>query len=318
MKHVTAHMPICLFALTVMLASPLVAPADDFDDLPCRFPPAARIVAIGDVHGDLEATQRAFRLAGAIDEEGNWIGGDLVVVQVGDQIDRGDEEQDVLDWLQALTIEARQSGGALHVLNGNHELMNAKLDLRYVTPAGYLDFEDAVEVDDADSLLTTFEEEQRARVAAFRPGGPYARLLAERNVAIIVGETVFVHGGLVPEHAEYGLERMNREVRSWLLGLSPEPELFARKGSPVWDRHYSDEVDEADCSLLARTLEILGARRMVVGHTVQEEGITSYCGGAVWCIDVGIARHYGGELEVLEIMGGQVRTLSEEHAATGR
>jgi hypothetical protein len=142
-------------------------------------------------------------------------------------------------------------------------------------------------------------------------------LLAERNVAIIVGQTVFVHGGIVPEHARYGLERLNREVRSWLLGLSPEPELFAKKGSPVWDRHYSLDVDEADCSMLAETLELLGARRMVVGHTVQENGITSYCGGSVWCIDVGMARHYGGEPQVLEIMGCQVRTLSEEPAAVG-
>ncbi len=310
-------MTINILALIAMLVLPEVASADTIDDLPSRFPPATRIIAIGDVHGDLEATRRALRLAGAVDEGGNWIGGDLVVVQTGDQLDRGDEEQEILDWFRKLTIEAREAGGAFHVLNGNHELMNAKLDLRYVTPGGYIDFEDAVEVDDADSLLATYEEGERARAAAFRPGGPYARLLAERNVAVIVGQTVFVHGGIVPEHARYGLERLNREVRSWLLGLSPEPELFARKGSPVWDRHYSHDVDEADCSILAETLEMLGARRMVVGHTVQEDGITSYCGGSVWCIDVGIARHYGGDLQVLEIVGDQVRTLSEEPAAVG-
>jgi hypothetical protein len=46
-----------------------------------------RIVAFGDVHGDLEATRSALRLARAIDEEDRWIGGELIVVQTGDQLD---------------------------------------------------------------------------------------------------------------------------------------------------------------------------------------------------------------------------------------
>lgn len=54
-------------------------------------PAAPRIVAFSDVHGDIEAARAALRLAGAIDDEDRWIGGDLVVVQTGDQLDRGDE-----------------------------------------------------------------------------------------------------------------------------------------------------------------------------------------------------------------------------------
>jgi hypothetical protein len=48
---------------------------------------------------------------------------------------------------------------------------------------------------------------------------------------------------------------------------------------------------------------------MVVGHTVQEEGITSACGGRVWRIDTGMSSHYGGPLEVLQIEGDSVRVL---------
>ena len=57
---------------------------------------------------------------------------------------------------------------------------------------------------------------------------------------------------------------------------------------------------------------MLGAKRIIVGHTVQETGITSYCDGRVWCIDVGLAKHYGGELQVLEIQGDQVRVLTSK------
>jgi hypothetical protein len=40
---------------------------------------------------------------------------------------------------------------------------------------------------------------------------------------------------------------------------------------------------------------------MVVGHSVQDHGITSACGDTVWRIDVGLARLYGGPIEVLEL-----------------
>ena len=38
----------------------------------------------------------ATELAGAVDEGLRWIGGDLVIVQLGDQLDRGDSDRVVL------------------------------------------------------------------------------------------------------------------------------------------------------------------------------------------------------------------------------
>ena len=60
--------------------------------MPTRFPAPPRLLAFGDVHGDLQATRQALRLAGAIDAHDRWVGGPLVVVQTGDQLDRGDDE----------------------------------------------------------------------------------------------------------------------------------------------------------------------------------------------------------------------------------
>ena len=109
-----------------------------------------RIVAFGDVHGDLDATRSALRLAGAIDEEDQWVGGKLVVVQTGDQLDRGDDEQEILDLFDELRVQADAAGGAFHALLGNHELMNVRGDLRYVTEGGFADVSDAVEFDEND------------------------------------------------------------------------------------------------------------------------------------------------------------------------
>src|SRR5690242_9803231 len=59
---------------------------------PIGLPAPERLVAIGDLHGDLDATRAVLRLAGAIGDGDKWTGGKLVVVQTGDQLDRGDGE----------------------------------------------------------------------------------------------------------------------------------------------------------------------------------------------------------------------------------
>jgi hypothetical protein len=268
-----------------------------------------RIVAFGDVHGDLNATRSALRLAGAIDENDRWAGGDLIVVQTGDQLDRGDDEQAILDLFERLRMEAASAGGAFHALLGNHELMNAEGDLRYVTEGGFADFEDAIEYDPADPRLAEFEPVQRARMAALLPGGKYARLLAERRLILLLGDNVFVHGGVLPAHVAYGIDRINRETQEWLRGEIEYPAILDGSESPEWTRLFSRDPDAAACEVLAQVLEQLGARRMVMGHTIQEGGIASACDGQAWRIDVGMAARYGGPVEVLEIVGAAARVL---------
>jgi hypothetical protein len=291
---------------------PADQPADPPRDLPSRFPEPRRIVAIGDLHGDLEATRRALKLAGAIDDRDHWIGGDLVLVQTGDQLDRGDGEQAILDLFVRLAEEARSAGGAVHALVGNHELWNASLNFRDVTPGGLADFEDAVPKSAIDSVPTSIEPAKRARAAAFRPGGPYARVLAGRNTIVIIGKNVFVHGGVRPAFVDYGIERVNAEVRSWLLGKSPRPEFVESRNGPTWTRLYSSDPDTAACDTLAIVLERLSAKRMIVGHTIQEGGIASFCDGKIWGIDVGMSAFSGGNPQVLEIVGDSVRVIREE------
>jgi hypothetical protein len=281
------------------------------DDPAKRHPAAPRIVAIGDVHGDLAATRRALRLAGAIDHADRWIGGSLVVVQTGDQLDRGDDERAILELFDRLIDEARRAGGAFHPLNGNHELMNALLDLRYVTEGGYTDFAGSVEPYEPDSLLSAYAPEQRDRVAAFRPGGRYARMLARRNTIVVVGDNVFVHGGVLTEHAAYGIERINAEIRAWLRGEGVQPQWVRGADAPIWTRLYSFEPGEEACTTVAEALAILDARRMIVGHSVHRQGVTSYCDGRIWAIDVGLAAYYGGPMEILEIRGDRISPLRE-------
>jgi hypothetical protein len=254
-----------------------------------------RLVAIGDLHGDLGGTRSALKAAGAIDDADTWIGGSLVIVQTGDILDRGDDESKILDLFERLASEAKAAGGAIIQLNGNHELMNAAHDFRYVTPGGMRDF-------------------GGDRTRAFDPGGPWSKKLAKFNVVAIVGGTVFSHAGVLGEWATQ-LDEVNLSSRCWLDGqagsASEPPSALTSEDSPVWTRAYG-LPDAVDCAALSAVLTRLGAQRMVVGHTVQREGITSACDGKLWRIDVGLAVGYGGPIQVLEVIGapGAPRVLS--------
>ncbi len=278
-------------------------------------PGAARVVAIGDVHGDIAATRTALELAGAINDKDEWIGGKLVVVQTGDQLDRGDDEPEILDLFEALEKKAKAAGGRFYALNGNHEVLNVAADFRYVTEGGFVDYKDAKPTTGSvKRRVQTLDPKMRGRAAAFLPGGPQAKRLARRPIGIVVGDTAFAHGGILPGHMRYGLGRINEETRKWMEGQTAKaPEMLENQDSPIWTRAYSDgEPSARSCAALGRALGMLKAKRMVVGHTVQKGGITSGCSGQVWRIDVGLAKHYGGKPQVLEIKGGAVTAIGKD------
>ena len=271
-----------------------------------------RVVAIGDIHADLGALRLALRTAGAINARDEWIGGVLTVVQLGDLIGRSDEERPVLDFVFDLQRRARQGGGTVHALIGNHEVMGGRLDNQAVGPNPFPDWESVPDLRRDDPRLRHLDPHERARGAALMPGGPYARRLAGFPVVLKLGETVFVHGGVVPRWARYGIDRINREVRDWLMGQTAEPDsaLGVDNGDrEMWTREFSGNVTRTDCALLDESLKILGARRMIVAHTVLAE-ITSACNGRLWAVDVGMSRAYGGSVQVLEILDDtKVRVL---------
>jgi hypothetical protein len=281
---------------------------------PRDVPPApARIVAIGDLHGDLDATKRVLRLAGATDAKGAWIGGKLMVVQTGDEIDRGDGDRAILDLFEALKVEAAKAGGEVVAMAGNHEVMNASFDFRYVTPGAFTTFADVKPKNDGvAAALQHVDAPSRGRAAAFAPGGPYATMIAKRPVIYRSGDTMFVHGGILPKHVKYGVDRLNDDARAYLLGEKSEPpRMLVGEDGPLWSRMYSAAPGREECATLNETLHLLGAKRMVMGHTVQRNGINAACDGKAWRIDVGMSKVYEGPIQALAIEGDTVTVLKE-------
>ena len=185
-----------------------------------------------------------------------WTGGDTIVVQLGDILDRGDAEIASLMLLRQLGRQAEREGGAVHVLNGNHEGLNVCGDFRcarhvisawhsgvfaaekgvttshhsscvqfrafvevfcgcrYVTSGAFT--ESGMIMGLSGAQLQDLEMLVRARLALYTPGQPMAMELSKNPTVLIVNDTVFAHGGLLPEHAEYGIEKINAEVAAWM------------------------------------------------------------------------------------------------------
>lgn len=276
-------------AASAAAASPAPA-ACSLSPLPLARPQPKRVVAIGDLHGDLAGARAALKAGGVIDDKDAWVGGDTVVVQTGDVLDRGDDEQEILDLLFKLEGEAKAAGGGFVFLLGNHELMNAAGDFRYVTPNAMHDFDDA---------------NNGPREKVLGPGGVYAKKLASHDVIAIVGDTIYAHAGVTGAFVTQ-VDTINMTSRCWLDGQAGGPRevpiAMSSEDSPVWTRAYG--LDPVDCAAAKAVLEKLGVKRMVVGHTVQKQGINAACDGAVWRIDVGLAKLYGGPIEVLELADG--------------
>jgi hypothetical protein len=77
---------------------------------------------------------------------------------------------------------------------------------------------------------------------------------------------------------------------------------------PTWYRNYARFKNEVTCTALRKTLDILGARYMVMGHTVVDQ-IKVMCDRAI-LIDTGnswAVRNHPSALEILQKDGITIR-----------
>ena len=195
-----------------------------FNDNECHvYPKVKKLVAIGDIHGDLTVAIKSLKLAGVIPlnipdnirniQKVNWTGKDTVVVQLGDQIDRVrpnklhnnlciEEDCEIVDdegsdlkivcLFERLHSQALKQGGALFSVYGNHELMNVEGDFRYVSPKEFKEFGNFFKGKLEYNSNVPFGYKER--VEAFKPGGNLSKRLANtRHSVLQVGSWVFVH-----------------------------------------------------------------------------------------------------------------------------
>ena len=282
-------------------------------------PAADNIIAIGDIHGDYKFALRLLVAAKVIqfDKKNNdikWIGNKTIVVQIGDQIDRcrpykstcddpqttkNDEASDIAILLlfNDLHKKASQHGGAVISLLGNHELMNVMGNMNYVSYKGVMQFGN------------TYEQGLTKRKELFAVGNKYAKLLACTRVSyLIVGEFIFIHGGLVPKFIDSldkngnNFYETNYYVRQWLLGYLQDSQIkHIVRSNPdtiFWDRilgsippNVAIKNNEVCEKYLEKVLSTFNLSGMIIGHTPQifkhNTGINGTCDDKLWRVDIG-------------------------------
>lgn len=310
-----------------------------------------RIVAIGDLHGDYEAYEALLNNAGLIDNRGRWSGGETILVQTGDVPDRGPDSLKIIEHLQQLQKKAPRKGGKVITLVGNHEAMNVTGDLRYVHPGEYKAFADrgsrqrrestynanreSLEAFylKQDSSLSSNEIKERwfeatplgklEHQAAWRPDGDVGEWIVNNPAVTIVGDSLFVHGGVSAKYVSFSVDEINAMVREALIARNTAPTsiLYDAEG-PFWYRGHvhtepmsaqKEAIQTAETTAVPAlsaseevdlVLDTFAVQRIVIGHTPSLTGIKASYGGKVIQIDTGIANYYGGTQSYLEIRDG--------------
>lgn len=297
--------------------------------------PLHRIVAIGDLHGDFAAWRDILRAAALVDAGGHWTGGDTVLVQTGDVVDRGPDSLKLVQDLMRLQQEAKRAHGQVIALVGNHEAMNVSGDLRYLTAADYAAFTDA---NSARRREMVYEANKAAIEAANRqhdpkmtddaikqawfaatplgsiehriawdPTGPVGSWIVSNPAIVLLDGTLFVHGGISPAYAHVPLDQINARVAAALKAKAEDAaSIINDPDGPLWYRGLA-LADAAGPSIedqLDALLPAFDARRIVIAHTPNLAGITISHGGRLIRIDTGITAVFGGKLSYLDIVDG--------------
>ncbi|KIJ66966.1 hypothetical protein HYDPIDRAFT_26381 [Hydnomerulius pinastri MD-312] len=298
-----------------------------------------RIIAVGDIHGDLINAGRVLQMAGVVDEDGNWTGNVDVFVQTGDVIDRGDDTIELFQWMDELREQAHGMGGTMITLLGNHEWMNAIGDWRYVYPS---EIETFGSISQRQKAVTTgwlgkmwasnFTTAARLPLHSIlgppntdyppEDGSMYARANAG---PLSHAAFSFVHGGLAASYPNLqpfpsAINNISASLLDKLRSRSPQPpphpphaypglptgtsreeaRLYGSDG-PLWYRGWAEDDESKVCAQVDQVLQKTGTRRMVMGHTPNFQSIVARCGGKVLIIDTGISHAYGGVLSALSI-----------------
>ncbi len=272
-------------------------------DLIGMYPAVKRLVAIGDLHGDLRVTIQALKLAEVIPQNStpdphklsniHWSGGSTWVIQLGDQIDRcrpddwekncildyddvyEDEgsNMDIIKLLLRLDDEAKKYGGRFLGLLGNHEIMNVDKDFRYVSPEEFLEF---VPEKDRTSKKTKdgYPLGYYHRTKAFERGSNMAKLYSVKKKSIMtVGSFVFVHGGLSEDLvSKYTIGEINNVVSKWMCknSNSSEDKVFDEifrdddDMSPFWCRIYGEDDEENTENSFNRVIQTINSRNKLL------------------------------------------------------
>jgi hypothetical protein len=251
--------------------------------VPVAAAPLHRIVAVGDLHGDFSAWRDILRSASLVDNNGHWTGGDTILIQTGDVVDRGPNSLEIIEDFMRLQKEAARARGQVIAMVGNHEAMNLTGDLRYVSAADYAGYADRrsalrrenVYNSNKKAIEQAYREKdpqmsgeaiKKAWFEAFPPGriehqiawgeeGKIGRWVVKNPVVVLLDGTLFVHGGISPAYIDLTVAEINARAAAALTARSTDPTAIINdEQGPLWYRGLAQPLASNNGeTLVART-----------------------------------------------------------------
>ena len=282
-----------LFLALLLAAAVAAHPRGLADEGSIAAPQSARLVAIGDIHGALEAFTGILQTAGLIDATRRWSGRNTVLVQTGDVFDRGAGVRGALDLLMQIEDEARRTGGRVESLLGNHEMMNLIGEFRDVSPAAFAAFADQRSADRQRRAYDDFVRTAKKRLPRGAPvlsreewskthppgfveyvdalgrRGKYGRWLRGRQVAVVIDGTLFMHAGVNPEVTTGNVDDINRAAMRDLQ-VNEDARAALVQAQLLTDYATLDEALEVAATELQRIAEALKKQSDVGEHVTRE------------------------------------------------
>src|SRR5688572_6646429 len=146
----------------------------------CEFAKPANLFILSDIEGNFSALRKLLQANKIITEDFKWQFNNGHLVLIGDFFDRGEQVTELLWFIYSLEEKAKDAGGYVHFILGNHEIMNLSADLRYVNKK-YL--ENAGLLDQKYSSL-------------YDENSELGRWLRTKNIVERIGDFLFTHGGI--------------------------------------------------------------------------------------------------------------------------
>ena len=249
---------------------------------PFAYEGVSKIFAISDIHGEYNYFEDILLNRGVIDGNLHWDWGDGHLIIVGDVFDRGDGVTECFWLIYRLEQEARKSGGRVHFLLGNHELMVLRGDLRYV----HKEYIKGI----TRGTRISYED-------LYGPDTELGRWLRTKNTIIKLNEILFVHAGISPEviNGDLSMKYINKQVRNNIdarsteMAFNEELKLLFKSNGPFWYRGYFE--DEGHIRLTQNQVDEILANfhvsALVIGHTEVDQ-VKSMYNRRVFAIDIPI------------------------------
>ena len=242
----------------------------------------AKIIAISDIESGFK-TFRDFLIANkVIDKKLNWTFGNGHLVLLGDFVDRDFSTTQVLWFIYKLEQDAKQKGGTVHYILGNHELKNMQGNFENTSPKYY----------HVSSVL------KKQQTDLYGSNSFLGRWMSSKNSIEKINGILFAHGGIHPDLVKYetSLDEINQIICSnYYKPYYPNPQknleqllISSHKGIAWYRGYFKDDLTQKE---IEQGLNKFNAKSIVVGHTLQSKVNKQY-NGKVIGIDVKHPKDY--------------------------